>query len=351
MIGNTQASRQNRPLYLNNDIWQWTMEVEKSLAQNFVAGIAYVGSKASHIDMSVSSYNNPDPGLGSIQARRPFQFYVDSRDPGTLLALGTIRRLETNQNAFYHALQLRVEKRYSLGLTFVASYNFQKAIATGYGVNESAGFTANSPQDPRNISLDRGRSAIDQRHRLVVSQIWELPWWRTSPGLVGKIFGGWSINGILQLTTGLPVTVNQTGDSHNTGGASQPRPHVVPGRSVDRVLAGRTLDRWFDTSAFVRSKCDGCPGEGLFLPGTLGYGNAGVTLFDAPAQKTWDFALFKDFRIREGHRLQFRWEAFNFLNTPQFSAPTRSLGSPTFGWITSTITNNREMQLALKYVF
>ena len=101
----------------------------------------------------------------------------------------------------------------------------------------------------------------------------------------------------------------------------------------------------------MRSKCDGCAGVGLFLPGTLGYGNAGVGLFDAPAQKTWDFALFKDFRIREGHRLQFRWESFNFTNTPQFSAPNATLGSATFGRITSTLINNREMQLALKYIF
>ena len=126
---------------------------------------------------------------------------------------------------------------------------------------------------------------------------------------------------------------------------------MVAGKSVPRVSSDRNLDHWFDTTAFVRSKCDGCPGDGLFLPGTLGYGNAGVSLLDAPGQKTWDFALFKDFRIKEGHRLQFRWEAFNFLNTPQFSAPSRSLGNATFGRITSTGISNREMQLALKYVF
>jgi hypothetical protein len=88
-----------------------------------------------------------------------------------------------------------------------------------------------------------------------------------------------------------------------------------------------------------------------FLWAPLGYGNAGVALFDAPAQKTWDFALFKEFKVREGHTVQFRYEAFNFLNTPQFSAPDRSLGSATFGRITSTVINNREMQFGLKYRF
>jgi hypothetical protein len=116
------------------------------------------------------------------------------------------------------------------------------------------------------------------------------------------------------------------------------------------VWENRTIDRWFDTSAFVRSKCDGCAGEGIYL-GPKGYGNAGVSLFDAPGQKTWDFALFKEFRPREGHRIQLRWEAFNFTNTPQFAAPSRTLGAADFGRINGTVVNNREMQLGLKYLF
>ena len=94
----------------------------------------------------------------------------------------------------------------------------------------------------------------------------------------------------------------------------------------------------------------GATGEGLYL-GPKGYGNAGVSLLDAPASKTWDFALFKEFVITEGHRLQFRYEAFNFLNTPQFAGPDRMLGSATFGRISSTVINNREMQFGLKYMF
>jgi hypothetical protein len=76
-----------------------------------------------------------------------------------------------------------------------------------------------------------------------------------------------------------------------------------------------------------------------------------VSLFDAPAQKTWDFSLHKEFRVKEGHRLQLRYEAFNALNTPQFSAPVRSLGNSEFGRVTGTAINNREMQFGVKYVF
>ena len=161
------------------------------------------------------------------------------------------------------------------------------------------------------------------------SNVWEIPFLRTRKGFTGLVFGAWAINGIVQLTSGLPVNVTQNGDSQNTGSDGSPRPHIVPGAAVTRVMDGRSLDRWFNTDAFIRSKCNGCAGEGIFI-GPLGYGTAGLNLFDAPATKTWDFALFKEFRIKERHRVQFRWEAFNFTNTPAIR-PIATLGSTTFG--------------------
>jgi hypothetical protein len=351
MLGWLQEDRENRSMYLNNNIWQWSAELEKSVGQNLVFGVAYVGSAGAHIDMPVQNWNNPDPGLGDVQARRPYPFYVDSRTPDRLLALGTVRRLESWTNSNYNALQLRAEKRYSKGLTFHTSFNYQKAHSVGYSVNEGGPYGTNYTQDPRNRRADYGRSQIDQRFRFVFSHIWELPWFRNAGGPRGWFLGGWAINGIVALQSGLPVTVGQSGDSQNTGPQSGAvRPHIVDGQKVERAMSGRTIDRWFNTSAFVRSKCNGCAGEGIFL-GPKGYGNAGVSLFDAPAQKTWDFACFKEFQVKEGHRLQFRYEAFNFLNTPQFSAPSRSLGAADFGRINSTIINNREMQFGLRYMF
>ncbi|HUQ95960.1 MAG TPA: TonB-dependent receptor [Bryobacteraceae bacterium] len=350
MLGYLKADHDNRSMYLNNKIWQWTMEIERSFGQNFVTGIAYVGSAGSNIDMPVMNFNNPDPALGNVQARRPIQFYVDSRNPSVLLPLGTVRSLESWTSSNYNALQIRGEKRYSHGLTFHASFNYQKAMSIGYGVNEGGPFGNSFTQDPRNRLGDYGRSQIDQRLRFVFSHVWEIPWMRNTKGPLGWVAGGWSVNGIIQLTSGLPVTVSQNGDSQNTGASSFQRPHVVAGQAVDRVYENRSIDQWFNTAAFVRSKCNGCAGDGLYL-GPKGYGNAGVSLFDSPANKTWDFALFKEFKPREGHRIQVRWEAFNFTNTPQFSAPARTLGAADFGRITSTIINNREMQFGLKYIF
>jgi len=267
-----------------------------------------------------------------------------------LLPLSTLRYLNSGLNSNYNALHARAEKRFSHGFTFSAAFNYQKSLATGYSVNESAPYQSNVPQNPRNTSLDRGRFGLDQRFRFVYNYVWQLPFFRESKGIQRAVLAGWSLNGIVQLASGFPITIAQSGDSMNTGSASAPRPNLNPGASVSRVWDSRTLSQWFNTAAFVRAKCNGCAGTGLFV-GPLGYGNAGEGLIDSPGQKVWDFSLFKEFRIRESHRLQFRWEVFNLFNTPQFAGPDATLGDAAFGRITTTTIDNREMQFALKYSF
>jgi hypothetical protein len=351
MLGYLNADNGNRSNFKGNDLWQWNLELEKSLGRDFVLGMAYLGSSASNLDISVSNFNEPDPGpIQTLDARRPLRFYADSVNPSQALALGSVRRLESAVSSNYHALQLRGEKRYSQGLTFTASFNYQKAMGIGYATNENGGYGPTDPQDPRNFAADYGRSALDQRFRFVFSHVWELPWMREARGIKGALLSGWAVNGIISLTSGLPVTVIQSGQPLGIAVGS-PRPHIAPDQSVERTMDGRTIQRWFNTSAFVMARCQtGCGNNGLFI-GPNGYGNSGVGLFDAPGQKTWDFGLFKNFRVAEGHTLQFRWEAFNFLNTPQFGAPNNVLTNSTFGQISSTIIDQREMQFGLKYQF
>jgi hypothetical protein len=108
---------------------------------------------------------------------------------------------------------------------------------------------------------------------------------------------------------------------------------------VNPYLPGseRSVERWFNTAAFTRA--------------TVTYGTAPRNPVVGPGTRTADLSMMKTFRITEGQGLEFRWEAFNALNTPQFANPGGVLGSTNFGRVTSTRINNREMQVALKYVF
>ena len=131
---------------------------------------------------------------------------------------------------------LRAEERFSGGLTFVASFNYQKAIGVGYSVNESGPFSSNVPQDPRNLKGDRGRFNLDQRFRFVFSQVWELPVFRHRGGIVGAALGGWAVNGIVQLSSGFPVTVSQSsrkpGNSACRLGSTNPAAATSGSRSL-----------------------------------------------------------------------------------------------------------------------
>lgn len=192
MLGNIGSDGQSH--FLNNNIWQWTMEVEWTFGKDTVAALGYVGNKGTHLDQTVSNYNNPDPGLGDIQSRRPIQFYTDSLKPGQLLPLSTLRYLNSGLNSNYNALHARLEKRFAHGLTFSAAFNYQKSLATGYSVNESSPYQSNVPQNPRNTALDRGRFGLDQRFRFVYNYVWQLPLFRQAKGIEGAVLGGWSLN-------------------------------------------------------------------------------------------------------------------------------------------------------------
>ena len=118
----------------------------------------------------------------------------------------------------------------------------------------------------------------------------------------------------------------------NTGGASRPN------RVGDGSLDARTVSRWFDTSAFTS-------------PPAFTYGDAGRNILDGPGRKNVDFSVFKDFRITEDTRVQFRAEFFNLTNTPQFDLPNATIGSGPAGTISSIIGIPRQIQFGLKVAF
>lgn len=300
---------------------QWSASLQRQLSESTVLELAYVGSQASHLDNS-RNLNDAPPGSVPLQPNRPYPRF------------GAIRYLASDAKSYYQSMQVRGERRFSRGFSFLASYTWAHNIDQAYGTNESLPFTPGGAQNQNCFACERADSGFDYRHRLVTSYLWNIPTPAEWRGPLGFLLKNWSFNGVVTYQTGFPFTVTQSGNTQNTG-AGQQRPNYVPGQ--DPELDNPDPSRWFNTNAFVRAVNQ--------------YGNVGRNTLRQPGIRTWDVGLFKEFPVTEGQRFQFRWESFNLWNSPQFRAPVAQLGNPNFGQITATWLDNRQMQFALKYLF
>jgi outer membrane receptor protein involved in Fe transport len=300
---------------------QWSASVQRQLSESTAVELAYVGSQASHLDNS-RNLNDAPPNSVPLQPNRAYPVW------------GTIRYLASDAKSYYQSLQVRGERRFSHGFSFLSSYTWAHNVDQAYGTNESLPFTPGGVQNQNCFACERANSGFDYRHRFTTSYLWNIPAPKDWRGPAAYALKNWSFNGILAYQSGFPFTVTQSGNRQNTGAATQ-RPDYVPGR--DPRVDNPDPTRWFNTDAFTFA--------------VNKYGNVGRNTLRQLAMKLWDVGVFKEFPIKEGQRFQFRWEVFNLWNTPQFRAPNSQLGTPTFGLINSTWLDNRQMQFALKYLF
>jgi len=309
--------RKRRNGYMQN----FNLQLSKELSKSDVLEAGWVGTKGTHVDTSLNNFNQPEPGSGDIQARRPYNVYA------------RIRMIAPDTNTVYHSLQARYEHRFAQGLSLTASYTWSKTI-------DDAGETINAGgcvcQNPRNRGkAERAASVYDQRQRLVVGYVWEIPFAKSWTGAPGFVLRDWSLGGIVTLASGRPFNVVQSGDTWNAD-ALWPRPDLMSGASPS--LSSKTADRWFDTNAFTRSTT---------------YGTAPRNPVVGPGLHTFDLSFSKAFRIpfAEAHSVMFRAELFNTFNSPQLNNPGGTLGTGTFGRVTGTAADNRQVQFALRYSF
>jgi Carboxypeptidase regulatory-like domain len=315
------------PDFTSAYVQQWNFNVQREVWRKFVITAAYLGNKGTHLH--VSEQQNPGiytAGISTttnIDSRRVYSGYQ------------TIESIQSTANSTYHALQLNWNRRFEGGLTVLGSYVFSKAIDQE-STDGNSGLGSQS-SDPFNWSTDKGLANFNVRHRFLTSFIWQLPIFRGSHGLTKAMLGGWAMNGILTLQTGIPFSVT-AGVDRSLSGVGLDRADVVgPVATYNALSNNSKVAQYFSTSAFAQ------PALGTF-------GTSGRDILTGPGLENFDTGLFKDFRVTESRRFQIRWEVFNSLNRPPFQNPTASLSSSNFGRIT-TAGNPRIMQLAAKFYF
>jgi len=312
-----------RPSYAEQ--FNFTVEDEITPLQ-MVLKAATIGNLGRHLYNTYNA-NQAVPGATALNTRRPLY----SLDPNVT----DVNYFTTNGLSEYYAFQLTADKRFNRGVSVLLGYTWSHAI-DNVPLEFGGGSAGPQPQDPRFLYLERADSIIDIRQRLTLSYLLELPFGKGKKylnygGPVDWILGGWQTNGILAAQTGLPFSPVLQTSTTNTGTGSRPdviAPVTYPG----------TLQRWFSTGSYG-------------IPAQYTYGNAGRDTLRGPGRTNLDLSLFKNFVIREQTRYEFRAEAFNVLNHPQFGLPNPNIGNGQAGVITSIVGNPRQLQMGVRFQF
>lgn len=241
--------------------------------------------------------------------------------------------------AYYNAGSLKLEKRYSRGLTFQVNYTWSKNInyndSAVNGGGSTIGFGGQGAiwATRFNTRQFKGPASFDVPHRVALSYVYQLPV-KTANKVANAIVANWTFSGIATFDNGFPFGPRMNFDNANIGVADQ-FPNVV---GDPNAIDERTVQRWFNTQAFA-------------IPPAFTFGNAGRNIMRGPASSNWDVSLGKKWPIKEEKALDFRAEAFNVLNHPVFDVPNIDMNTPQFGTISRTRNRGRSIQFQLKFIF
>jgi hypothetical protein len=341
----------------------WNFDIQYQLPGNWLVTAGYIGSHG--VDLTYTGQWNQLPvadlSLGS-QLTTPVAnpFYGVITTAGSPLAAKTVQlryllapypqftgvQIVNAEGAVsnYHALQLRLEKRFSQNMTVLLAFTGSKMMDDSSS-NNTSNFNGNgTSQNALDLHSDYSLSTADVSKRFVGSFVYALPfgrqqrWGANANRVTDAVLGGWQFNGIVTAQTGTPQALSASNVANIFGPGERPNTNGQ-NASLSGSVESR-LNQYFNTADFTQ-------------PATYTLGNVGRTLANIrnPGSRNFDISLFKNFRLVERLTLEVRAESFNALNTPVFSGPNTSVTSTTFGVITGQANSPRQNQFALKLLF
>ncbi|HEY4355336.1 MAG TPA: TonB-dependent receptor [Acidobacteriaceae bacterium] len=337
-------------------VQQWNVAVQRSVTTNLSFEVAYIGSHIVHVGIPDSNLNQltaaqlatgtaltakvANPYFGQLPVSSPL-------DTPTITAaqllkpyprfqnVATYRNNSGNTN--YNAIEAKAEERLSRGLSFLVSYTHSKLIDDASSVFSST--VLSSPNTSSLVAadtyrpyLERDSSSGDMPNVMTVSATYELAKFK-GHGVATAVLGGWQLSGIYTLQSGMPVTVTQGTNNNSFAGIVLQRPNIIANPQLPS--SQRPVTHFFNTAAFANAP-------------QFTFGNASRNPVRGPAYRDLDLALVKHTHLGEHTDVELRVEMFDVTNTPAFSQPNGLFGTAAFGTITSTTTDPRVAQLAIR---
>lgn len=312
--------------------YHYSLNVQHQLSSKDVFEIGYVANRGIHLS-ATNSFNDPTPGPGTIQTRRPYTQWSG------------ISFQTQDMNSNYGSLQAKYDHRFSRGFSALVAYTYSRWLQ--YQQQPSLGGVQ---------GYEYSLSPSDVTHNLAISGTFQVPvghnrkFLSNSNAFVNAVVGGWQLQTINILRSGTPYTPVVSGDIANTGVGGQ-RPDLS---GVSTPGYTKTLSSWFDKGRYIvanrapNGTLGGAPRTGNDV---YRYGQVRANTLRSDLYRQFDASVFKNFNMPHESTLSFRAEVFNVPNTPSFGAPNATIDAAAGGTITTTSNNSRNLQFALKYIF
>jgi hypothetical protein len=315
---------------------QWNIAFEHRLPGDFITEVAYVGTRTDggYADLNIN-YGEPGPAAGSND-RRKFAAVAGST---------AINDWGARTRSRYHSLQVSLNRPFQKGLMLKGAYT----LSAARGMADEDGWVGLTWNHPLMYEENYSLTGFDRTHVLQMGFLYELPFLRTSNSAPGRILGGWQFNGIFAIYSGTLFNIDGSNTALNCQGCGSIRINFS-GDKPDPIgtVGSSTTETYYDKSLFSQP-------TGV---GKEGFGNSGRNLFRRPPVWNLDLSMFKQFRVGERFRPEFRVEAVNVFNNTNWGAPATGFTSPNFLQFTPGSAENgtntpgaRRVQLGLRVTF
>ena len=346
-------------------VQEYSLEVQRELPSNFVITLGALGSHSLHLLESGQNIDQLNPSyfpLGSALTQSVANPLYGNGGVGSV-GTPTISALQlllpypqytsltlANSDAGsarYYSFYIRAQRRFSNGLSLLASYTWSRSMDNLLGVSTAGASQVAAEagaQNAYNLNGEWSLSTQDTPNRFTTAITYELPFGKAKPFLntnsrvLNYAVGGWSVNAFSVIQTGFPLLITQP-NNNSVIGATYQRPNATGISPETPGSTDQRLNDWLNPAAFSQAP--------RFTFGDI----SRFINVRGPGLFNWDLSVFKNFSVTERINAQFRAEAFNATNTPYFGNPNTTFTSATFGVITSQINSPRLLQLGLRATF